>query len=105
VAVHAEIVTRRDALAAALAARMPQAEPYLLPSGGMHLWLRLPPETDERALVEAAKRNGVLVSPGRIYYPSEPPGPRVRVTHIAAANLPELAEGVRRLAQALDACG
>lgn len=42
---------------------------------------------------------------GSIYYPSEPPGPRVRVTHIAAANLPELAEGVRRLAQALDACG
>ncbi|MFI7451169.1 PLP-dependent aminotransferase family protein [Nonomuraea sp. NPDC049714] len=105
VAVHTEIVTRRDALAAALAARMPQAEPYLLPNGGMHLWLRLPPETDERALVEAAKRNGVLVSPGRIYYPSEPPGPRIRVTHIAAANLAELAEGVRRLAQALDACG
>ncbi|MER6944767.1 PLP-dependent aminotransferase family protein [Nonomuraea sp. NPDC000554] len=100
-AVHAEIATRRDALAAALAARIPEAEPHLLPRGGMHLWLRLPAGTDEHVLVEEAKRTGVLVSPGRIYYPSEPPGPRIRVTHMAATHLAELMEGVRRLAQAL----
>ncbi|MDA0644326.1 MULTISPECIES: PLP-dependent aminotransferase family protein [Nonomuraea] len=99
--VHAEIATRRDALAAALAAWMPWAEPYVLPIGGMHLWLRLPAQTDERALVEAAKRDGVLVSAGRMYFPAEPPGPHLRVTHIAAANVAELAEGVRRLAGAL----
>ena len=102
-AVHAEIGTRRDALAAALAARMPGAEPYVLPIGGMHLWLRLPRETDERALVEAAERNGVLVSAGRMYYPAEPPGPHIRVTHIAAGSVAELAEGVRRLAETLTA--
>jgi DNA-binding transcriptional MocR family regulator len=100
-AVHAEIAIRRDALAAALAARLPEAEVHLLPIGGMHLWVRLPAETDEGELVEAARRNGALVSPGRMYYPSEPPGPRIRVTHMAAAHLPELHEGVRRLAQAL----
>jgi DNA-binding transcriptional MocR family regulator len=99
--VHAEIGIRRDALASALAARMPEAEVHLLPTGGMHLWVRLPAETDETELVEAARRNGVLVSPGRMYYPSEPPGPRIRVTHMAAAHLPELHEGVRRLAKAL----
>jgi DNA-binding transcriptional MocR family regulator len=101
-AVRAEIVVRRDTLAAELARRMPAAELHLLPRGGMHLWVRLPPETDEAALVEAAKRNGALVSPGRMYYPSEPPGPRIRVTHIAATHLRELAEGARRLGQALD---
>ncbi|GAA3701792.1 PLP-dependent aminotransferase family protein [Nonomuraea antimicrobica] len=100
-AVHAEIRTRRDALAAALAARMPRARTYLLPIGGMHLWVHLPADVDETALVEAARRNGVLVSPGRMYYPSEPPGPRIRVTHMAAAHLAELGEGVRRLAEAL----
>ncbi|MFI7634496.1 PLP-dependent aminotransferase family protein [Nonomuraea sp. NPDC049400] len=100
-AVHAEIRTRRDALATALATRMPQAEVHLLPIGGMHLWVRLPAEVDENALVEAARRNGVLVSPGRMYYPSEPPGPRIRVTHMAAAHQAELHEGVRRLAQTL----
>lgn len=99
-AVHSEIRTRRDALAAALATHLPQAEVHLLPIGGMHLWVRLPAEVDENALVEAARRNGALVSPGRLYYPSEPPGPRIRVTHIAAAHLAELHEGVRRLARA-----
>ncbi|WP_211370392.1 PLP-dependent aminotransferase family protein [Nonomuraea turkmeniaca] len=100
-AVHAEIRTRHDALAAALAARLPEAEIHLLPVGGMHLWVRLPVDVDENALVEAARRNGVLVSPGRMYYPSEPPGPRLRLTHIAATHLAELHEGVRRLAEAL----
>ncbi|WP_090945770.1 PLP-dependent aminotransferase family protein [Nonomuraea jiangxiensis] len=100
-AVHGEISARRDGLAAALAARMPEAEVHVMPIGGMHLWVRLPAEVDEHALVEAGKRNGVLVSPGQIYYPSEPPGPRIRVTHMAAAHLAELTEGVRRLSQAL----
>lgn len=99
--VHAEITVRRDALAAALVARLPGAELHLLPRGGKHMWVRLPPEVDEAALVEAAQRGGVLVSPGRIYYPSEPPGPRIRVTFMAATHVAELAEGARRLAQAL----
>ncbi|MFI6903536.1 PLP-dependent aminotransferase family protein [Nonomuraea sp. NPDC050394] len=99
--VHAEIARRRDALLAALAARLPAAAPHLVPRGGKHLWVRLPPHVDESALVEAAYRNGVLVSPGRMYYPSEPPGPRLRLTFMAAAHVSELAEGVRRLAEAM----
>lgn len=99
-AITAELAARRDALAGALARHLPDAQPHLLPHGGVHLWVRLPHETDEAALAEAALRHGVLVSPGRIYYPSEPPGPHIRLTHIAAAHPPELAEGVRRLAAA-----
>ncbi|GAA3314222.1 aminotransferase class I/II-fold pyridoxal phosphate-dependent enzyme [Nonomuraea dietziae] len=98
--VHAELTTRRDALAAAMLSLLPEAEPHLVPRGGLHLWVRLPPHVDEAALVEGARRNGVQVSPGRIYYPAEPPGPRVRVTHSAATHLAELTEGVRRLAEA-----
>ncbi|MFD8558996.1 aminotransferase-like domain-containing protein [Streptosporangium canum] len=99
----AELTTRRNALAAALTARMPAAGIHLLPRGGLHLWVRLPPDRDEETVVEAARRAGVMVSRGRIYYPAEPPGPRLRLTHSAALRLPELAEGVRRLATALDA--
>ncbi|MER5321203.1 PLP-dependent aminotransferase family protein [Streptosporangium roseum] len=98
-----ELTTRRNALAAALTARMPAAGIHLLPRGGLHLWVRLPPDRDEDTVVEAARRAGVMVSQGRIYYPAEPPGPRIRLTHSAALRLPELAEGVRRLAAALDA--
>ncbi|MFI7053495.1 PLP-dependent aminotransferase family protein [Streptosporangium canum] len=102
-ALGAELTTRRNALAAALTARMPAAGIHLLPRGGLHLWVRLPPDRDEETVVEAARRAGVMVSRGRIYYPAEPPGPRLRLTHSAALRLPELAEGVRRLATALDA--
>lgn len=102
-AVTADLTARRDALAAALTARLPEAELHLLPQGGLHLWVRLPPHVSEDAVVEEAGRQGVLVSPGRMYYPSEPPGPRLRVTHVAATHLPELTEGVRRLAAAYQA--
>ncbi|MEU0478670.1 PLP-dependent aminotransferase family protein [Streptosporangium sp. NPDC006013] len=98
-----ELTLRRDTLTAALTARMPAAEIHLVPRGGLHLWIRLPAEKDEDVVVEAARRAGALVSPGRIYYPAEPPGPRIRVTHSAAVHPAELVEGVRRLATALAA--
>lgn len=100
--VTAEIAVRRDALAAALARHLPAAQVKLLPQGGLHLWVRLPREVDETALVESAQRAGVLVSPGTIYHSAEPPSPHIRVTHIAAAHVSELTEGVRRLGAALD---
>ncbi|MFD0891626.1 PLP-dependent aminotransferase family protein, partial [Streptosporangium algeriense] len=80
----------------------PTAEIHLLRRGGLHLWVRLPRHLDEETVVERAGRAGVLVSPGRIYYPAEPPGPRIRISHSAAANTAELAEGVRRLATAVE---
>ena len=102
-AVRSDLTARRDTLAAALSARLPEAELHLLPRGGLHLWVRLPPRVSEDALVEEAARQGVLVSPGRMYHPSEPPGPRLRITHSATVHLAELAEGVRRLAAAYQA--
>ncbi|MCG5211772.1 aminotransferase-like domain-containing protein [Streptosporangium soli] len=100
-ALSAELATRRHTLATALNTHLPEAEIHLIPPGGLHLWVRLPPEVDETALVDRAQRAGVLVSPGRLYYPAEPPGPRIRVTHVAATHHAELTEGVRRLATAL----
>jgi DNA-binding transcriptional MocR family regulator len=98
--VREEITSRQHALLTGLARHAPDVDVHLVPRGGMHVWLRLPDGVDEAALVERARRRGVLVSPGRIYYPSEPPGPRLRVTHTAAASLAELDEAVRRLGAA-----
>ena len=95
-AVHAEIATRRDALAAALAPGCPARSPTCCRSAACTCGYGCRRRPTRRALVEAARRHGVLVSPGRIYYPAEPPGPHIRVTHIAAAHVAELAEGVRR---------
>jgi DNA-binding transcriptional MocR family regulator len=100
VSLPAELIPRRDALAAALARHLPAAEVRLLPGGGLHLWVRLPGETDETALVESAQRAGVLVSPGAMYHPAEASAPHLRLTHTASAHIGELTEGVRRLATA-----
>ncbi|GII55131.1 transcriptional regulator [Planotetraspora thailandica] len=96
-----EIGTRQQALLAGLALHAPEAEVHLVPRGGLHVWVRLPQDADEAGVVEAARREGVLISPGRIYYPSEPPGPRIRLTHTAAVTSAELDEGVRRFGAAL----
>jgi DNA-binding transcriptional MocR family regulator len=91
---------RRDALAAALAKDLPELRANR-PDGGLSLWVRLPDGTDDVAVAEAALRAGVLVLPGRSYFPAEPDGPYLRLSYGTAASEAELAEGVRRLAQVL----
>lgn len=90
---------RRDALVSALARH--GLRPALVPRGGLHLWCGLPAGTDDVALADAALRAGVLVSPGRRYFPAEPPGPRIRFSYGSASGEAELAEGTARFAQAL----
>jgi DNA-binding transcriptional MocR family regulator len=91
---------RRDTLVRALAEHLPDARlaggP---PRGGQHLWLALPDEVDDVALAARAAAAGVIVSPGRAWFPADPPGSFLRVSFTGA---PEeaLVEGVRRLAAA-----
>jgi DNA-binding transcriptional MocR family regulator len=99
-ALSAALRRRRDMLGAALARELP-ALAVTRPTGGAHLWARLPPGLDDVSVAELALRDGVLVSAGRPFYPAEPPGPRLRLTYTAAATEAELTEGVRRLAYAL----
>jgi DNA-binding transcriptional MocR family regulator len=95
-----ELRIRRDALAAALARHLPQLEVTALPAGGLHLWVALPDGSDDVAVASAAAAEGVIVFPGRPWFPAEPPGAFLRLTYAAAP--PEaLDEGVRRLALAL----
>ncbi|MBW8483639.1 aminotransferase-like domain-containing protein [Actinomadura parmotrematis] len=91
---------RRDALAAALARDLPGLA-VNRPPGGLHLWARLPAGADDVAVTEVALRAGVLVSPGRPFFPAEPPAAHLRLTYGAAGSAAELEEGVRRLATVL----
>ncbi|MFI5755774.1 PLP-dependent aminotransferase family protein [Streptomyces sp. NPDC051569] len=101
-AVSAALKTRRDTLTAALRTELPElALPYV-PSGGYHLWVRLPDGTDERAVVSDALRAGVAVAPGRPYFGAEPPAAHLRLSFAAAAGPAELTEGVRRLRTACE---
>lgn len=96
-AVAAGLRERRTAMAAALVRELPELAAPHLPAGGYHLWLRLPGETDEAALVSAALRAGVAVAAGQAYFPAEPTAPHLRLSYGGAAGTAEIIEGVRRL--------
>lgn len=89
--------TRRDALTRAIAAHLPNLDPPRIPQGGMHLWVRLPNGIDDMELAARARHNGVIVSPGRPFFPAEPSGPHLRLAYTAAA-IEDLDEAVLRLA-------
>lgn len=74
---------RRDALAAALRERLGRECLDALPAGGLHCWLRLPQGTDDEHVAAEAERRGVLVSPGRAWFPAEATEPRVRLSFAA----------------------
>jgi DNA-binding transcriptional MocR family regulator len=88
---------RRDAVCAALRAHVPELAVPAVPSGGYSLWIRLPPGSDDAELARRALGVSVRVTPGRVWFPAEPPGPFLRISY-AGAPLAVLEEGVRRLA-------
>jgi DNA-binding transcriptional MocR family regulator len=97
-ALRRALAARRDALIAALAEQRPDWRLTLRPAGGLGVWLRLPDGTDEEALMRAAAAAGVLVLPGRPWFPAEAAGPHLRLSY-AAASEQRLREAVARLAR------
>ena len=93
---------RRDALAAAIAAMLPGCELPVIPAGGVHLWLRLPDRHSDIDVADLAAARGLALSPGRMSFPSEPPGPYLRLSY-SAAEPPALVRAVQILAEILAA--
>lgn len=111
-ALSAELKTRRDTMTAELALHLPELALPHIPSGGYHLWVRLPDGAGsasqafgsggEPALTAAALRAGVALTPGRPYFSAEPPAAHLRLSFAAVAGVGEIAEGIRRLRAACD---
>ena len=99
-ALRAGLRERRDALAGALSEHFGAGAVWHVPTGGLHMWLRLPDGTDEAGLVAAAARAGVIVAGCRRSFAAEPTGPHLRLT-FGGAPADVLVEGVERLAGAL----
>ncbi|HEX6488255.1 MAG TPA: PLP-dependent aminotransferase family protein [Candidatus Dormibacteraeota bacterium] len=93
---------RRRVLIEALHEYAPRLAVPRIPQGGMHVWASLPAGVDDRAVVEAGRRFGVVVAGGRSFFATEPPAGHVRLSFAAAADTDELRESVRRLGAALD---
>ncbi|KRB76986.1 GntR family transcriptional regulator [Nocardioides sp. Root190] len=71
---------RRDLLVDSLRSYAPMLEVELVPTGGVHLWARLPEGADvDRVVRDCAARN-VWVSGGDEWFPAEPSGPFLRLT-------------------------
>ncbi|GAA1723234.1 PLP-dependent aminotransferase family protein [Nonomuraea bangladeshensis] len=96
-ALAASLFERCAVLAGSLARDLPEWHLTRLPAGGLHLWVRLPPGSDDAAVAEAARARGVTVNAGHRFFPAEPAGPCLRLSFAAAADPAELAEGVRLL--------
>jgi len=94
---------RRDAMLAALDATMPPVVHYTRPSGGLFLWLELPPHIDARELLERSLAEAVAFVPGGAFFTERGHENTARLNFSA---MPEnrIAEGVRRLSRVLDGC-
>ena len=92
--------SRAATLASAVSRLLPDID-FQLPRGGMHLWASLPAGTDDVAAAEAAHGAGVVVMPGRPFFPAEPPGPYLRLAFCGTASEAHLVTAVSRLADAL----
>jgi DNA-binding transcriptional MocR family regulator len=93
---------RRRVVAEALGQHAPDLGLPRLPRAGMHMWVTVPEEVDEAAVVEAGRRHGVVVGAGRPFFATEPPSSHLRLSFGGAANHDELRESVRRLGSALE---
>lgn len=87
---------QRDALAAALAATLPDWS-FRMPAGGMALWCQLP-SAGATALSVEGERHGVLLAPGPSFAPEGGLDRYLRLPYAAPAS--ELVEAVTRIAAA-----
>lgn len=95
-----ELAERRDALVAAIRQHLPSARIQGAPSGGIHLWARLPHGSDTRQISADAYTAGVLIGDGRHFFVDEPPAPFLRFSY-GAATPAQITEGIVRLARTI----
>jgi DNA-binding transcriptional MocR family regulator len=91
---------RAAALAAALRTHIPGAR-FTEPNGGYFLWVELPEDVDVERLVPAAAERGVAVVKGSDFVP-EGGHHSLRLAY-SAVTVDQIDEGVRRLAEAIEA--
>lgn len=76
-----QLRARRDLLVDSIREHAPLAHLDHVPTGGLNLWLRLPDGTDLDGLCQRCERAGLLVAPGKEWFPAEPAGPYLRVNY------------------------
>ncbi len=96
-----DLKARRDLLVDSLAKYMPEGTRWTLPGGGTSLWVELPPGVDGRDVAAAARRKGVLVAPGDLFFPNRRQTPNLRLS-FARARPEKIEEGIALLASLVE---
>jgi len=90
---------RRDAALRALGEHVPVATPVGV-AAGLHLYVHLPDDCDERALVHAARRQGVRLEGAARHWSDSSAAPPALVIGYGMAAEPAIEQGIRALATA-----
>jgi GntR family transcriptional regulator/MocR family aminotransferase len=93
---------RRDAALRALARHLPDATPVGV-AAGLHLYVHLPADCDEDALVHTARRQGVQVEGAARHWADRGAAPPALVLGYGAAGEAAIEQGIAALARAYDA--
>lgn len=91
---------RRDAMLAALEARMPSGWSWTHPDGGLFLWVRAPQGVDTSVLLERALEHRVAFVPGAPFWVNRDVRNTLRLSFSNAPE-PRIVEGIARLAAAI----
>lgn len=83
-ALRQQLRGRRDLLVESMREHVPEAVIDRVPTGGLHLWLRLPDGIDLGRLARDCETAGVLVAPGDEWFPAEPTGRFLRLNFAGA---------------------
>jgi len=97
--VRGEYRRRRDAMVEALKEHCPKVE-FAVPEGGYFIWCRLPRGIAARGLLQEALRERVSFLSGELFYPDGRGQEEIRLTFTSQPPA-TIAEGIRRLSQAL----
>ena len=91
---------RRNAMIESLAQGLPEGCTYTHPSGGMFIWITMPPKVDSSQLLRRCLKYNVAVVPGKSFYPYNPPCNTVRL-NFSNRKPEDIREGVSRFCKAL----
>ena len=97
---HQELKYRRN-IAIQELKNIPGLTPYTNPTGGVHMWLRLPEGIRAEEFTRAAERNGVIVVCGNVYFPAEPNGDFIRMS-FGSVDPQTLKDGIHRLREVIE---
>jgi DNA-binding transcriptional MocR family regulator len=90
--------TRREQVAEDIATHFPTGTRLSVPSGGMLLWIELPPMQKNQTVFETALREGIRVAPGHIFSNAERYNDYLRINS-STPFTPEARQALQRLAE------